>query len=585
MGKFYFYPLGTRKNNKPGGSNMNKKKLTLLVIITLLYSSISFGQVLKILPYDKDPRNIVAIIRADTLANPGILATRIYELENGGVYLCTEILTLLRNKTLRLRAPDGPKPIIYLYQTGTGSNPQNPPGYFVRLTGGHLELTNIAISGIFEPVPSTINNMQGALIGTNGVGSRIKVDKCVLTNVNGNLIRTESGVNLVKVTNTVFANMGSLTTSNFGAGKAIDLREISVDTLYLVNNTFVNYQDRPVRHLNLAAGNTVTGILNICIIDHNTFLNGMGFHGVLSLGNVGKRVQITNNLFYDAYALGQDSLDTERSVEFNNIGEKYANGNNKMPMIFTAPTDTTVFDIQNNYIGISSAGQAWFNANPRHKPGNPTTDFIKNRLGAKYNNAFKPLTNFSFVRTPRLMTNLMNYYISPTGGNYTKNKPGYNYLVHDMDRRTYKYFTDTLNCTYSIQHPVYTGGQKGFPVGDLNWFPTQKADWLAQGGTSVQTREGIPTEFTLEQNYPNPFNPTTNIRFSLPKTSVVSLVIYNALGQKVATLIEGKEFNAGNYNYTWNGKDSNGNNLSSGIYFYQLNTKDFSVTKKMMLLK
>jgi hypothetical protein len=564
---------------------MNKKKLTLLVMITLLFSTFSFGQVLKIQPYDKDPRSIIAIIRADTTANPGILATRIYELENGGIYLCTEILTLIKNKTLRLRAPDGPKPIIYLYQTGTGSNPQRPPGYFVRLTGGHLELYNVAISGIFEPQRTTINDMQGALIGTNGVGSRIKVDKCLLTNVNGNLIRTESGTNLVKVTNTIFANMGSLTTSNFGAGKAIDLREVSCDTLLLINNTFVNSQDRPVRHLNLAAGNTVTGILNICIIDHNTFINGMGFHGVLSLGNVGKRVQITNNLFFDSYALGQDSLDIERSVEYNNTGEKYANGNNKMPMIFTAPSDTTVYDIQNNYIGISLLGQNWFNANPRHSPGEPITLFMKNKLGAKAGNAFKNLTNFSFVRTPRLMTYLMDYYVSPTGGNYSKNKPGYNYLVHDMDRRTYKYFTDTLNCTYSIQSPAYTGGQKGFPVGDLNWFPTQKADWLAQGGTSVHVVEGMPAEFTLEQNFPNPFNPTTNIRFSLPKSSVVSLVIYNMLGQKVASLIDGKEFNAGNYNYTWNGKDLSGKSLSSGIYFYQLNTKDFSVTRKMLLLK
>ncbi|NMB81262.1 MAG: T9SS type A sorting domain-containing protein, partial [Ignavibacteria bacterium] len=342
---------------------------------------------------------------------------------------------------------------------------------------------------------------------------------------------------------------------------------------------------RAVRHLNLAAGNTVTGILNVCIIDHNTFINGMGFHGVLSLGNVGKRVQITNNLFFDAYALGQDSLDETRSVEFNNTGEKYPNGKNTMPMIFTAPSDTTVYDIQNNYVGISTLGQNWFLSNPRHSPGEPTTQFIKNKLGAKASNAFKDLNNFSFVRTPRLMTNLMDYYVSPTGGNYTKNKPGYNYLIHDMDRRTYKYFTDTLNCTYSIQSPAFTGAQKGFPVGDLNWFPTQKADWLAQGGTSVQIMEGMPTEFSLEQNYPNPFNPTTNIRFSLPKSAVVSLIIYNALGQKVATLIEGKEYNAGNYNFTWNGKDISGRSLSSGIYFYQLNTNDFSVTKKMMLLK
>ncbi|HOI28334.1 MAG TPA: FlgD immunoglobulin-like domain containing protein [Melioribacteraceae bacterium] len=564
---------------------MNKKKLILVVVLMFLVSSLSFGQVLRILPYDQDPRSIIAIIRADTTANPGILATRVYELVNGGIYLSTEILTLVKNKTLRIRAPQGEKPIIYLYPTGTGSNPTRPPGNFVVLNGGHIEFTNIAIAGIFEPTPTTLNDVQGGLINTTGVGSRIKIDDCLLTNINGQHIRTGSGTNLIRVTNTIFANMGSLTTSNFGAGKGLDLREVSCDSLILVNNTFANYQDRPVRHLNLAAGNTVTGILNYCIIDHNTFVNGMGFHGVLSLGNVGERVQITNNLFVDAYALGADSLDVTRSVEFNNTGEKFPNGNNSMPWIFTAPNDTTIWRVSNNFYAVSNDGQNWFIANPRHFIGSPLSDHIMTRLGTGAATAFTKLNNFNLVKTPRLMINLMNYYISPTGGNYTKDKPGYNYLIHDMDRKTYKYYTDTLNCTYAIQSPAFTGGQNGFPVGDLNWFPTQKADWENAGGTSVKQLEGMPTEFTLEQNYPNPFNPTTNIRYSLPKAASVTLIIYNTLGQKVAILIDGQDQSAGNYNFTWNGKDMSGNNLSSGIYFYQLKTSDFSVTKKMMLLK
>jgi hypothetical protein len=181
----------------------------------------------------------------------------------------------------------------------------------------------------------------------------------------------------------------------------------------------------------------------------------------------------------------------------------------------------------------------------------------------------------------------MNWYISPTGGNRTKNTPStyWNKNLHDMDRRVIEYYRDTMNCAYPTSSQAYTAGYKNFPVGDLNWFPNKKAEWIAAGGTSVKQLDGLPTEFTLEQNYPNPFNPTTNIQYSLPQSASVSLIIYNMLGQKVATLIDGQSQTAGNYNYTWNGKDMSGNQLASGIYFYQLKTKDFSMTKKMMMIK
>jgi hypothetical protein len=85
--------------------------------------------------------------------------------------------------------------------------------------------------------------------------------------------------------------------------------------------------------------------------------------------------------------------------------------------------------------------------------------------------------------------------------------------------------------------------------------------------------------FELFQNYPNPFNPTTNIRFSLNEHSNVSLTIYNQLGQKVASLLNGDKA-AGTYEVTWNASS-----YPSGIYFYELKTEKFSVTKKLMLVK
>ncbi len=88
----------------------------------------------------------------------------------------------------------------------------------------------------------------------------------------------------------------------------------------------------------------------------------------------------------------------------------------------------------------------------------------------------------------------------------------------------------------------------------------------------------------LKGNYPNPFNPTTHIEFSLKKAGRVELAVYNINGQKVRTLVSG-EMEADNHKVTWNGKDDRGNSVSSGVYFYRLQTSEVSQTKKMLMLK
>lgn len=100
----------------------------------------------------------------------------------------------------------------------------------------------------------------------------------------------------------------------------------------------------------------------------------------------------------------------------------------------------------------------------------------------------------------------------------------------------------------------------------------------------MNTTAAIPTTYELDQNFPNPFNPTTTIRFGLPETGEVSLKVYNARGQLVRTLANGN-FEAGYHNITWDAKLDNGSHVASGIYFYQILSKDFHQVKKMILLK
>lgn len=96
--------------------------------------------------------------------------------------------------------------------------------------------------------------------------------------------------------------------------------------------------------------------------------------------------------------------------------------------------------------------------------------------------------------------------------------------------------------------------------------------------------EVVPGQFALGQNYPNPFNPSTVIEYNVPVRSNVEISIFNILGQKVATIINDVH-EAGTHRATWNGKDSFGKTVASGIYFYQMNAGSFEQVKKMMLMK
>jgi hypothetical protein len=100
----------------------------------------------------------------------------------------------------------------------------------------------------------------------------------------------------------------------------------------------------------------------------------------------------------------------------------------------------------------------------------------------------------------------------------------------------------------------------------------------------TESGEVIPSEFALFQNCPNPFNPTTEITFSLPMKSEVKLEIFNIAGRKVATLIDGA-LEAGNHTVEWDGRESCGLPVASGIYLYRLSAGEFVEAKKMALLK
>jgi hypothetical protein len=145
-----------------------------------------------------------------------------------------------------------------------------------------------------------------------------------------------------------------------------------------------------------------------------------------------------------------------------------------------------------------------------------------------------------------------------------------------------------------------TAGIGGFPLGDLyRWWnnqPTIYQNWKAQaaaendtitkwltfgtgGTTGVDDLQALPGTYELNQNYPNPFNPTTQIGYSVPQRSLVTLKVFNVLGMEVATLFSGVQ-EAGKHVAAFDATK-----FSTGVYFYRLQSGSVSITKKLVFMK
>ena len=151
---------------------------------------------------------------------------------------------------------------------------------------------------------------------------------------------------------------------------------------------------------------------------------------------------------------------------------------------------------------------------------------------------------------------------------------------------------------YQYIHPNSIAAGDPWPVPD--WPATYNlptVDWtidnlfvetpppdLTQATAIGDEDSKLPHKYALEQNYPNPFNPATTIKFELAKTSKVEISVYNVMGQLVKTLAN-EEMSAGEHQLVWGGKNMNGNQVTSGIYFLKMKSGKFTKVRKMTLLK
>ncbi|MBN1155393.1 T9SS type A sorting domain-containing protein, partial [candidate division KSB1 bacterium] len=183
------------------------------------------------------------------------------------------------------------------------------------------------------------------------------------------------------------------------------------------------------------------------------------------------------------------------------------------------------------------------------------------------------------------------------------NGPDVGYSMEVLVRTDYYGYAegDTVNLSILMWDLDYSSADAYDPnVSDYvpQWWGTQWCDtgfekfYLYRGVVLADPAVGVAEEkpvavaknYRLDQNYPNPFNPTTTIQYQLSKFTDVQLDVYNVLGSKVATLVNGK-MPAGVHSVSWNGKDDAGNIVGNGVYFYRISTPEFKQTRKMIMVK
>jgi photosystem II stability/assembly factor-like uncharacterized protein len=191
-----------------------------------------------------------------------------------------------------------------------------------------------------------------------------------------------------------------------------------------------------------------------------------------------------------------------------------------------------------------------------------------------------------------------NYYVirsTNCGGNWTLANSGIIYDGNTFSLKDTNLFAGTYGGVFLSTNNGNNWLQKNQGLGLWEIFSLITVDNFIFAGTashSVWRRDlneiltlvqnssnPVPEKYTLSQNYPNPFNPSTNIRYEIPKNEFVKLIVFDALGREVETLVNEKQ-NSGTYEATFDASQ-----YSSGVYFYRLTTDNFSDTKKMLLIK
>jgi hypothetical protein len=510
--------------------------------------------------------NVNVVIQGDTLSTGGRAhPNRVYRLYRDSIYYFNATINV--SFPLWIIADPGTHrpPVIAPAILADNSSPNGFLNIFSKTK--ILTLRNLYFTGV-RPDQNLVGYVTCMNYSSDSTNSTY--NNCVFDGYAAAINVNSGNYNKFMITDCVFRNLMH-TTSWFKGEAFLSGGGIVTDSVVMVNNTmFCN---------NSYAKASVDYTL-YSRFEHNTvFLNCVNPLNDFVMTNALYR----NNIFYGTLGNAQENAEIQQYYFENSITPS---STFSFDSLNTAPSHIPVLESQRQ-IAVQNNSVFW--------PAKLKT-FWQTLL---MDTLTPPV--FLNTRTAGMFNNKTAYPHFFIANNDTVNDPGFPAAVLGQIDSLIKYATYTRlgtestflwyfnpnghlfapvwplpeNLAYSnttMQHE----GTDGFALGDLNWFPTQKAAWLLTGIASTQP---IPQEFSLSPNYPNPFNPATTIEYNLPKGARVQLKVYNVLGQEVATLVDGV-VTAGQHSVSFNAS-----NLASGVYLYRIAAGTFVSTRKMVLVK
>ena len=540
-------------------------------------------------------------VLSDTVDVP---AGRVYQLQLNGWYPQQSGFTTASGRPVIIAGADN-TPLVN--RTSTDNTPPIISGYVDDLGAA-------SVGGITAGDDLTIKNTSiiiGAPDGTGGwafFGMAVSNKKAVFQN---NMMEHTWWIfvqsngregNSFWFKDNYFVNMNGL--ANKRNGGVYDNVDYNTDTMYVENNTHVMGQGSVWKFRNFP--------VKWIFINHNTFINCVGTlietQGVQSNQIVTNNIFVNSNMqpFHSPFVGVEDRSENDIDglptglidvatlpADMEQVDRKFlveANVAFWDPKVADLASDANTMAISgftnwvNQSVTMNDRTQGFFDDDATYPY--LTEGIWYNQLPSFTNSGDLLTDQVDVIKAFTLST------VDTTSTNVLTDWRMVN--THLPDDFIYSDFPIPVDLSYSDAN-LMTGGTDGLPVGDLNWFPSAKADFnvnmatyygnlvaaLNGGHAVLAVRElgGVVTQFKLTQNYPNPFNPTTMINFSIPKAGNVTLKVYDIQGKEVATLVSGYK-TAQSYQVEFDGS-----NLASGVYFYTLHTDNFNQTKKMVLMK